>query len=221
MEVTPLTAADVGAVVNKNHGYGYGDSFGCGGSWVWVILLFALFGGGGFGYGRNGNGITQLELQEGFNNQSVMRKLDGLSNGLCDSSYALNNSLKDGFYATQSAISENRFAQQECCCQTNRNIDAVRYENAKNTCDIVRAIEKNEESIKALINQTTTQNLRDKLAEKDQMLQTANFQLSQQAQSANLINILKPTPIPAYQTCSPYQATTMFSGCGCGCGNFA
>ena len=48
-------------------------------------------------------------------------------------------------------------------------------------------------------------------------LQNANFQLSQQAQSANLINRLQPTPIPAYVTCSPYQAQQMYYGCNGGC----
>ena len=72
---------------------------------------------------------------------------------------------------------------------------------------------------RALINANVTQALRDKIVEKDQMLQTANFQLSQQAQSANLINTLKPCPIPAYPSCSPYQ-TFGFNGC-CANGFFA
>ena len=55
------------------------------------------------------------------------------------------------------------------------------------------------------------QELRDKLADRDRDLQTANFQLSQQAQTANLIGTLRPMPIPAYPVCSPYQAFQ----CGC------
>lgn len=59
--------------------------------------------------------------------------------------------------------------------------------------------------------QNEIQSLRDQL-------QTANFQLSQQAQNAALINALRPTPIPAYQTCSPYESALMYANCGCGCG---
>ena len=66
------------------------------------------------------------------------------------------------------------------------------------------------------------QELRDRLEAKDRDLLTANFQLSQQAQSANLIGALRPTPIPAYITCSPYQAANYggygFNGCGCNSG---
>ena len=236
MEATPLTAADVGAVVDNKlgHGYGYGDGFGYGNSWIWVILLFAIFGGG-FGYGNRGygleNALTRSDLQQGFDNQSVMRKLDGITNGLCDGFYATNTNLLQGqnqlqrdlcqgFSAVNAGISENRFTAQQCCCETNRNIDAIRYENAKNTCEIVRAIEKDGDATRALINANTMQALRDKIVAKDQELQTANFQLSQQAQSASLIEALRPCAKPAYITCSPYFAQSAY-GYGCGCGNFA
>lgn len=208
--MTEMSAADIKAVTDGNH-YGYGDMYG--GQWIWFILLFALYGGG-YGYGNRGNGVTQLELQQGFDNQSVMRKLDGITNGICDGFYAVNTSILNGVNSLGQEIANNRFSAQQCCCETNRNIDAVRYENAKNTCEIVRAIEKDGETTRALINANVTQALRDKLVEKDQMLQTANFQLSQQAQSANLINTLKPCPIPAYPSYSPYQ-TFGFNGCGC------
>lgn len=238
MEATPLSAADVAAVTDKGH-YGYGDGFGYGASWVWIILLFAIFGWGGNGFGRNGNGITQMEMQQGFDTQSILRKLDGINNGLCDGFYAVNTNnlqmqnqlqrdLCQGFASTNAAIADNRFAAQQCCCETNRNIDAVRYEAAKNTCDIVRAIEKDGDATRALINANTMQALRDKIVAKDQELQTANFQLSQQAQNTTLISALRPTPIPAYITCSPYEANYFATrgygnygyGCG-GCGNFA
>lgn len=211
-----MTPADVAAVTRNNNGY-YGDGYGLGGSWIWVIILFALFGGGGYGWNRNGSGLTQVEMQQGFDTQSILRKLDGIQNGLCDGFYAQNTTMLQGFNHLGSAIAENRSTAQQCCCETNRNIDAVRYENAKNTCEIVRAIEKDGEATRALINHNVTQALRDKVAEQSQMIQSANFQLSQLAQSANIINTLRPVPIPAYPTCSPYQAANYFNGCGCGC----
>ena len=97
----------------------------------------------------------------------------------------------------------------DCCCTTQRNIDAVRYENARNTCDIVNAIKADGDATRALMTQNEIQNLRDQL-------QSANFQLSQQAQNATLIATLRPTPIPAYQTCSPYESAYMYSRCGNG-----
>lgn len=208
---------------------GYGDGYGCGGGWfMWIIVLFALMGGWGNGFGRNGYGngpgLTQVEMQQGFDTQSVLRKLDGIQNGLCDGFYSQNNAINgvqrevlESRYNLGSQIAENRYAAQNCCCETNRNIDAVRAENYKNTCEITNAIHAESEATRALIQQNTMQELRDKLAARDRDLMTANFQLSQQAQSANLVSTLRPFPQPAYITCSPYQAASTVYGCNNGC----
>lgn len=191
--------ADIGAMIGNKH-----DGFD---NDLWIILLFFLFGNGGWG---NNGALTRAEMTDGFNNQSVLRKLDGITQGLCDGFYANNTTMLQGFNTLGSQISN-------CCCETNRNIDAVRYENAKNTCDIVRAIEKDGDMTRALINSNTMQALRDKLAEKSQELQSAQLQISQLSQNETLISRLQPTPKPAYITCSPYQAQ-MFGLNGCGCG---
>ena len=60
----------------------------------------------------------------------------------------------------------------------------------------------------------------EKVNEKDRELQSAQFQLSQLSQNATIINALRPTPIPAYLTCSPFTSYGG-NGCGCGCGGYA
>lgn len=187
------------------------------GSWFWIVVLFLfMFGSGNGLFNGGGNALTRAEMTDGFNNQSVLRKLDGITQGLCDGFYAMNTGMLNGFNTVGSQIAESRFAAQQCCCETNRNIDSVRYEASKNTCDITTAIRAEGEATRALINANTMQALRDKLEDKDRELMTANFQLSQQAQSANLIAELRPCAKPAYITCSPYQARN-FGGCGCDC----
>ena len=86
----------------------------------------------------------------------------------------------------------------------NRNIDAVRYEGAQNTCAITNAIHAEGEATRALINANTVQDLRDKLEARDRDILARDFQLSQLAQNATLINELRPCAKPAYITCSPY-----------------
>jgi ribosomal protein L29 len=88
---------------------------------------------------------------------------------------------------------------------------------SKGFCDVAGAIHAEGEATRALINATTMQELRDKLADRDRELMTANFQLSQQAQNAYLINEIRPCAKPAYITCSPYT-TASFGGCGTGYG---
>ena len=95
---------------------------------------------------------------------------------------------------------------------TNRNIDAVRYEGAQNTCAITNAIHAEGEATRALINSNVMQELRDKLEARDREVLVRDFQLSQLAQSANLVNELRPCAKPAYITCSPYTPANF--GCG-------
>ena len=224
-----LSAADIAAVTRPNFGMGCGyGGFGMGGfggDWLALIVLFALFGGGWGGNGFGGG----AGWQQGFNTQNILSKLDGITNGLSDGFYAMNTNalqgqnqlardLCTGFAAVNAAISENRFAAQECCCQTQRAIDGVNYNNAKNTCDIVNAIHAEGEATRGLITQNTMQALRDKLADKDRDIQTRDFQLSQLAQNSYLVNALNPTPIPAYPVVNPkccYQPP-----CGCGCNGY-
>lgn len=196
-----------------------------GGNGWWLLILF-LLGGRGFGWGWGNGGfdgpaangaLTRAEMYDGFNTQNIENGIRNIQNGLCDGFYAQNTTMLQGFNSVNAGIAENRFAAQQCCCETNRNIDAVRYEAQKNTCDITTAIHSEGEATRALINANTMQNLRDKLADKDRELMTANFQLSQQAQSANLINELRPCARPAYLTCSPYQAAG-YGTCNTCCG---
>src|SRR5699024_3100355 len=86
----------------------------------------------------------------------------------------------------------------ECCCGINRNIDAVRYENAINT---------------ATINANTTaqiQKVLDKLcADREAALQGRINQLELQQQLCGIVR---------YPTSTAYAIGTPFNfGCGCGC----
>lgn len=170
MENTGLSVADALALQNKDDGM-----FGGNGMWVFFLFFLLAWGGNGWGFGgENGRVATQADVQRGFDNQTVVNKLNGLENGLCDGFYAMNTGILNGFNGVQrdlcqgfnavnSAISENRFAAQQCCCETNRNIDAVRYENAQNTCAITNAIHAEGEQTRAMLCAQETQRLRDEL----------------------------------------------------------
>lgn len=174
------------------------------------LVWLALLGNGGLFGNRNGYGdaavqgsLTRSDLFEGFNNQDVNAQLRGLTNGLCD-----------GFYATRQGISDLGYAVKDCCCTTNRNIDSVRFEGVKNTCDITTAIHAEGEATRALIQANTMQELRDRLEARDRDLMVRDFQLSQQAQNAYLVNEIRPCAKPAYLTCSPYTAASFCGGYG-------
>ena len=226
MTMGELSAADVAAVTRPNFMGGYGMGYGGFGMGGWegiigLIVLAGIFGGGFGGFGGNGGG-----WQQGFNTQNILSKLDGITNGISDATYALNNSINginmnlsnalcSTTYELASKIDANRFAAQQCCCETQRAIDGVKFQTSQNTCDIVNAIHAEGEATRGLITQNTIQALRDKLNDKDRDIQTRDFQLSQLSQNSYLINKLQPCPIPAYTVCNPNQPLNT-SGCGCG-----
>lgn len=185
-----------------------------GGNGVWAIFLFFLlaWGGNGFGFGNRGGmsydvPATKDFVSNEFNNQSVINKLNGLENGLCDGFYALNNSVKDNAYATQTGIANLGYQMQTCCCGLERNIDSVRYENAKNTCDIINAGTANTQRIVDTINAYVMEQKDTKIAEQGQLLSEQRI--------INTINstLQPPRPIPSYQVANPYCG---YNACACG-----
>nr|DAL46259.1 MAG TPA_asm: hypothetical protein [Caudoviricetes sp.] len=209
-----------------NYGDGWGG--GCGAWLMWVIVIFAMMGGGWGGFG-NRAGLTQAEMQQGFNHQDEMGQLRGVSYGLADSTFSLNTTMlqgqaglektvMQGNYALGSQLAENRFAQQNCCCETNRNIDAVRAEGYRNTCELKTAIHDEAEKTRGMMMASQIQELRDKLADRDRDLQSANFNLSQVMQTSAIVGQLRPFPQPAYITASPYQTLAGYGLCHCSTG---
>ena len=156
------------ANLDGNNGNNWND-----GSWLWfLIVVFAIFGGWGNGFGGFGggtNGGVGSEIQRGFDNQAVISKLDGLSNGLCDGFYAMNNSMLTGFngintnimqtgYGIQQAVNADTVANMQntnalqsqlanCCCETREAIQGVNYNMATNTCALQNAMSNNTRDI--------------------------------------------------------------------------
>lgn len=200
-------------LADRNNGYGYGDGM-CGGGWFWIILIL-LFAGRGFGWG-NGEGVQGNFISGEFIKRDIFNTNQNVSATGCQTQ----RDILESRYTTQLGLQNLGQQMSSCCCETNRNIDSVRADAYKNTCEITTAIHAEGEATRALINANTIQDLRDRLEARDRELMTANFQLSQQAQSANIINTLRPVPQPAYLTCSPYFAYN-YGGCSnCGCNGF-
>lgn len=182
-----LSAADVLALKDDNDGFLEGNGI------IILILFFLIFGfGGNWGGAANNSAVqgalTRADLFEGFNNQDVGRQLQGISNGICDGFYAMNTTMLQGFNGVTNQVAESRFASQQCCCETNRNIDAVRYENAKNTCDIITANDKNTDRILSYLTN-------DKISSLQNELQSAQLQLSNISQTNTIINAVRPYPV--------------------------
>ena len=167
---SPFTMPVIPAAGN---GYGNNGAFGDGG-WLWfIVVIFAIFGGwGGNGWGGNGSNssyYTDSALQRGFDTQTIIGKLDGINNGLCDGFYAVNNGMLTGFngvntnilqtgYGIQQAINADTVAGMQnanalqaqlaqCCCDTREAIQGVNYNMATNTCALQNTMNNNTRDI--------------------------------------------------------------------------
>ena len=216
-------------LAERDRGYGYGGGYVCGdgmygGGWMWIILIL-LFAGRGFGW-NNGQGVQDNFISSEFIKRDVFNTDQNVSTTGCQTQ----RDVLENRYTTQLGLQQLGSQMQNCCCETSKEILQNRYDNALQTntlqaqiaqccCDLRAEGLANTQKILDKLCQSEIQNLRDV------NIQQA-LQLSQQAQSANLIAALRPSPIPAYLTCSPYESA-LFGSCGfnrfgnCGgCGNF-
>lgn len=226
---------------NSNNCGGYG--MGGFGEWIWIIVLFALWQNGGFGFGGYGGGYgrgdcaTQADLAMGFNNSAVLGGVNDLKLGqagiqqtLCQGFNGVNTTVLQGFNGVEKGFCDISHQISDCCCGTQRAIDGVRYDMAKEACDTRHAIYN---STRDIIDNANANNralldflVQDKLATKDARIAQLENKLSQSEQNAvlmaamdaNVATILRRTgaecPTPAYIVNAPTPVTFPVNGCG-------
>lgn len=242
------------ANLDGNNGNNWND-----GSWLWfLIVVFAIFGGWGNGFGGFGggtNGGVGSEIQRGFDNQAVISKLDGISNGLCDGFYAMNNSMLTGFngintnimqtgYGIQQAVNADTVANMQntnalqsqianCCCETREAIQDVNYNMATNTCALQNTMCNNTRDIidsqqagtRAILDFLTNDKIATLQAENNDLRRAASqdrqnalLTTTMAAQTNQIIDAVRPTPVPSFPASNLYGYA--YNGCGCntGCG---
>lgn len=218
-----------------------GGGFGWGGDGAWLIILFlifAVFGWGGNSWGNNagnsGGVVDGYVLTSDFAN--IERKIDSVNQGLCDGFYqqaqlvnGTNMAMANGFAQAelsrsnqQAALMQQLNAMQmqaaECCCNTQRSIEGVRYDMAAQACDTRNTVQNATRDIidnanansRAIIDFLTQSKLSDLQAEN----QGLKLAASQAAQNSYLVSQLRPSPIPAYTVQNPY-CCNQYAACGC------
>ena len=217
---------------------GFGGFGGDGAWWIIILFLFVFCGWGGNGWGNNagnsGGVVDGYVLTSDFAN--VERKIDSVNQGLCEGFYqqaqlvnGTNMAMANGFgqaelsrATQQAALMQQLTAMQmqaaECCCNTQRSIEGVRYDMAAQACDTRNTVQNATRDIidnansnsRAILDFLTQSKLQD-LQSENQGLKLA---ASQAAQNSYLVSQLRPSPIPAYTVQNPY-CCNQFAGCGC------
>ena len=256
-----------GLAIGQGNNNGWGGYGGYGADLLWIIVLFALLGNNSWGFGGNngccnpcggwgGNALgyelgkvaTTNDIASGFNNSAVLNSLNELKLGqagvqqtLCQGFSGINTAILQAQNANEKGFAQLGYQLADCCCQTQRAIDGVNYNMAKNTCDITNALHNSTRDIidaqrdgtNAILNFLT----QDKIATLQAENQSLKFQASQTAQNAYLTATIdagnaelirrlgRDCPVPAYvvpnpNCCYTPNFTAYNSGCGCnnGCG---
>ena len=240
---------------------GSGNGFGWGGDgawWIIILFLFVFCGWGGNGWGNNGgNGggvVDGYVLTSDFAN--VERKIDSVNQGLCDGFYqqaqlvnGTTMAMTNGFAQAELSRSNQQAAlmqqltamqmqNQECCCNTQRSIEGVRYDMAAQACDTRNTVQNATRDIIDAMNsgfrgidqRLTAQEIAAKdakIAEQNQRLFAADLAASQSAQTLDMRNYVSaqfayynPRPVPSFSVPAPYQYTgcgNQYNCNGCGC----
>lgn len=225
--------ADIAAATGNGNGEMGNNAFD---NPLWALIFLAFLGNndgnGIFGGGNKGNGgsMDGYILTSDFAN--IERKLDGVNNGICDSTFALNNTMTNGFAGVQQTLSQgfagvnqgivtsgyetrigiNGIGTQlaSCCCDIREAIQGVNFNQAQNTCAITNALAMNTRDI--IDNQNANYRaLHDELVanrieQKDLRIAELSAQVAKaddMATAQYIINKVKGCPEPAYIVPNP------------------
>lgn len=223
---TNYSLSDIAAATGNRNNDGFGDGNGW---WIILFLLICGWGGYGFGGGYSGGGTntpgfqgfaTRSDIDAALATQGIESGITGIGTQLCN-----------GFAGVNSAIANLGYQNQQCCCDLKQAIGDVNYNMAAQTNILQNTVNNGFRDVIEAQNAGTQRIIdtitQDKIQSLQTELQSAQLQLSNQAQTNSIINALRPTPTPSYPVMSPYTSiinptgfTFGVNGCGCntGCG---
>lgn len=211
-----------------------GGGLGGGNGWWILVILWALWGNNGMFGNRNGNNggcgcgngsgsgssVTYnvgAEMQRGFDTQSIIQKLDGISNGICSLGYdqlnqmnGINSTVQQTGFNIIQALQQLGITDmqsfnalmsliQQTACNEQAAVADLKYTTARNTDQITSVIQQVAQNIMQNDNANyrqmhdeiiglRIQDMRDQLQQKDTLINMLNLKQSQAGQTADIIN---------------------------------
>lgn len=188
-------------------------------------MMFGGWGGGMFGgMGGWGNGgmmamangaLTRADLCSEFNFNGLENAVRGVTQGLCDGFYAMQNSINglgttvmQGFSQAELSRANQQAAlmqqlcnlgyqQKDCCCETQRSIDGVKFTIAQEDCATRNLMQSNTRDLienqnanaRAVLDALTAQRLEakdERIAAQAAQIQALQLSASQAQQNATI-----------------------------------
>ena len=229
-----------------------------GGGWEGLLGLIVILAvlGGGFGFGGFGGGFgggaglqgmaTRADINAGFAFNDLQNGIRGITNGLSDTTYALNNTITSGFHSVDRGFCDLSHQLSQCCCDNRAAIADLKYTIANEDCATRNLIQNTTRDVidsqnagtRAILDFLTQDKIATLTAENQslkfaasQANQNAFITANQEAQTATLLRRLgADCPTPAYLVQPPTPVNFPTNGCGtvqfgnwgngwgCGCG---
>lgn len=132
--------------------YGNGMFGGDGGFfWIFALLLLPMLNGGGFWGNNRGNAVTDAELCQ---SQNFTQLENAVGRGFDQQTQFAMQTQRDmctGFASMNAAINQSRFENQNCCCETQKQILENRYLAEKNASDVAAKVVEQVQSVKDML----------------------------------------------------------------------
>lgn len=176
------------------------------------------------------NGLCSLGYQE-------LQNINGVNTNLFNGFANVTNAITTNGYETRNAITQDTIANmqntnalqgaiKDCCCKLESQFADGKYEMAKGFCGVNNTIAMSTRDIvdnmnanyRALHDEIVANRIEDKnnqIAMLQTQLNNAELRASQENQTREIINTVRPCPIPSYTTCNPWGCNCN-QGCGCG-----
>lgn len=234
----------------RGYGNGNGDGGNSGGGSNTTTIVPVPMGGYGMMNGCcSPCGGYAGEIQRGFDTAAITSQLNGINSGICSLGYdqlaqmnGINSNIMQTGFGITNAIQANTVAGMQntnalqtqlaqCCCDNKAAVAQVRYDMATNTCatnhaiaDAAQSIIQNDNANYRQLHDEITQiqinNMKEKIAEQNNLINALNLSASQANQNNvirgyvdNAVNQLTPPKaVPSWNVPSPFQSY-------CGCGN--
>lgn len=209
---------------------------------LFVIMLFG-WGGNGWGGNNGGvmdgyvltSDFANLERKLDGVNSGLCDGFYAMNTGMLNGFANVTQAVTSGFQtaelskcnqqaALMAQLNAMQMQAQECCCENRSAIAQVRYDMATQACDTRNTVQNTTRDIidsmnagfRGIEQRLTAQEIAQKdakIAEQNQQLFAAQLAASQAAQNNYLVNTLRPTPIPAYQSCNPWASNAALGCC--------
>lgn len=169
--------------------------------------------------GQVQSSIQSVGSQVGMSGQQIINSIQQgncqLGNQLAQCCCTIQDSITRANYENQiSNLNQTNVLQSSINgvnTSVERGFSSVAYETASQTCELKNAIAAQTQVINDKFCQLEMREMARENRELRDQVQAYQLSASQQAQTANIVNQIRPCPVPAYITCNPY---------GCGCNNF-